>query len=102
MLRVNEEMKEIYMEKLDRYIVDKETMVLEINKKKSKNKIKAVVPGLSNTLEVKAVTEFIDNARKVPKNYEQVTSEELRLTLSSGFRQFVKKNQSSKEEKEQQ
>lgn len=46
---------------------EKERMILEINKKKSKNKAKITVPDLPSKPELNELAEFIAIAKKAPR-----------------------------------
>lgn len=85
-LRVNEELKEQYSAKLQKYMSEKERMILEINKKKSKNKAKITVPDLPSKPELNELAEFIAIAKKAPRSFQQVYVQELAPQLSVGMK----------------
>lgn len=86
LLKVNEELRELYYGKLQRYISEKERLIMQVNRKKSKNRVKEVVPSLSSRAEIEEVYEFINKVKTVPKNYEQVYVEEIVPQLTSGLK----------------
>ena len=90
LLKVNEELRELYYAKLEKHISEKQRLIMQVNKKKSKNRVKKVVPNLSNKPEIDEVYQFINKAKAVPKNYEQVYVEEIVPQLTSGLKQVDK------------
>jgi hypothetical protein len=69
-LTICPELKKAYSDKLEKYINEKEKMILAINKKKSNNQVKEVI--LPVKPQIAEINQFIKEAKHSPKHFEQV------------------------------
>lgn len=64
-------------------------MILAINKKKSSNRVKGIVPSLKEQPQLQEINIFLKKVKKTPKNLEQVYVDEVVPPIVSGFKKVA-------------